>query len=72
MAAVNGASRGARSARLYSLHPQQDPWRASSLAWRTGGDDDEQVYGRNKVIRLVPRQVINSGFRRKWSTTFTC
>jgi hypothetical protein len=33
-------SRGFRAARLYGLNAQHDPWRASSLAWRTGGDND--------------------------------
>src|SRR5262245_3673301 len=40
MAAVTGTSRGAEAGCLYGLNTQHDPWRASSLAWRTGGDDD--------------------------------
>jgi hypothetical protein len=24
---------------LYGLNTQHDPWRASALAWRTGGND---------------------------------
>jgi hypothetical protein len=35
-----GASRGADAARLYGLDTQHDPWRASTLACRTGGDDE--------------------------------
>jgi hypothetical protein len=38
--AVTGRSRGADAGCLYGLNTQHDPWRASSLAWRTGGDDD--------------------------------
>ena len=33
-------SRGFRAARLYGLNTQHDPCRASSLAWRAGGDDN--------------------------------
>src|SRR6478672_4067385 len=28
------------AARLYSLHPQHDPWRAAPLAWRTRSHDN--------------------------------
>jgi hypothetical protein len=38
--AVTGTSRGADRARLYGLHPQYDPWRASAFAWRTCSDDN--------------------------------
>src|SRR5262249_47932208 len=34
-----GTLRGADAGCLYGLNAQNDPWRASSLAWRTGGDD---------------------------------
>ena len=33
-------SRGFHAARLYGLDAQHDPWRASSLAWRTRSDDN--------------------------------
>jgi hypothetical protein len=39
-------SPGANAGCLYGLNTQHDPWRPSNLAWRTGGDDDEEVYGR--------------------------
>ena len=32
-------SRGFHAARLYGLNTQHDPWRASALARRTGGND---------------------------------
>jgi len=35
-----GTLRSADAGYLYGLNTQHDPWRASSLAWRTGGDDD--------------------------------
>ena len=35
-----GTLRGVDAGCLYGLNAQNDPWRASSLAWRTGGDDD--------------------------------
>ena len=38
--AVTGTSRGADAECLYGLNSQHDPWQASSLAWRTGGDND--------------------------------
>ena len=37
---VIAASRGGAAARLYGLNTQHDPWRASALARRTGGDDN--------------------------------
>src|SRR5262249_26363813 len=35
-----GKSRAADAGCLYGFNTQHDPWRASSLAWRTGGDDN--------------------------------
>src|SRR5262249_3784854 len=35
-----GTSRGADAGCLYDLNTQHDPRRGSSLAWRTGGDDN--------------------------------
>ena len=40
MAAVAETSRGEDAGCLYGLNTQHDPGRASSLARRTGGDDD--------------------------------
>ena len=34
-----GTSRGADAGCLYGLNTQHNPWRASRLAWRAGGDD---------------------------------
>src|SRR6266540_4137700 len=39
---VTGALGGADAARLCCLDTQHAPWRASALAWRTGGDDKAQ------------------------------
>ena len=38
--AVTGTSRGADAGCFCGLNTQHDPWRASALAWRTGGDDN--------------------------------
>jgi hypothetical protein len=38
-------------ARLYSLHTQHGPWRATTLAWRTGSHDN------GLLSALDPREV---------------
>src|SRR5262249_14530167 len=45
-------SRGADAGCLYRLNTQHDPWRASSLAWCTGGDDEE-VFSRILRTRVA-------------------
>ena len=40
MTPVTGTSSGADAECFRGLNTQHDPWRASALAWRTGGDDN--------------------------------
>jgi hypothetical protein len=54
--------------RLYSLHPQHNPWRAAPLAWRTRSDDDGLLSALQPIDLLFefgdPLLALRQGARR--------
>ena len=64
MAAVTGTLRGADAACRYGFNTQHDPWRASSLAWRTGGGDNGLLGALQPVDLLFEFGDLLLAFRR--------
>jgi hypothetical protein len=51
---------------LYGRNTQHDPWRPSNLAWRSGGDDDEEVYGGGKAIQSRAWSHVKFSYHQFW------
>jgi hypothetical protein len=66
--AVTGTSRGADAGCFSGLDTQHDPWRASRLAWRTGGNDNGLLGALQPVDLLFelgdPLLALRQGARR--------
>jgi hypothetical protein len=60
--AVTGTSRGADAGCFYGLNTEQDPWRATTLARRTGGNDN-CLLGALRPVDLSPPGYLNVGRR---------